>query len=68
MSIEKITLDVGEVAQLLNLSKETIYAMAREGDIPTFKARGRILFNKEQIIAFTKGEIPAPNESEKQSQ
>jgi len=56
MSIEKITLDTSEVSKLLGVSRTTIYTMARESQIPHFKVRGKILFNRDVIEAWTRGE------------
>lgn len=53
----KITLTVNEVAEMLGVSTATIYTMARKNEIPFFKARGRVLFNREVIEAWTKGEV-----------
>lgn len=54
--MEKITLNVTEVANVLGISKDTVYKMVREGEIPHKKARGKIIFNREQIIEWTKGD------------
>lgn len=54
--MEKITLDVNDLVNLLGVSKGTIYTMVREKQIPNFSVRGRILFNREVIEAWTKGE------------
>jgi len=54
--IEKITMTPLEVSQLLGVSRATIYTMVRENEIPHFKIRGKILFNRNKIIAWTKGE------------
>lgn len=54
--MEKITLTVNDLTKMLGVSAATIYTSVREGDIPHFTVRGRILFNKEVIIAWTKGE------------
>lgn len=54
--MEKITLDTIEVANLLGVSRTTIYTMARENQIPHIKVRGKILFNREVIEAWTRGE------------
>lgn len=47
--MEKITLTVNEVAELLGVSIGTIYTMARLHEIPHKKIRGRVLFHKETI-------------------
>lgn len=54
--MQKITLTVKEVAALIDVSTTTIYTMARKNQIPHFKARGKILFNREVIEAWTRGE------------
>ncbi len=56
MAIEKITLEVKEVSALIGVSQTTIYAMVREGQIPFRKIRGRILFSREVIEAWVRGE------------
>ena len=47
--MERITLTVNEVAELLGVSITTIYTMARLHEIPHKKIRGRVLFHKETI-------------------
>lgn len=47
--LERITLTVYEVADLIGVSIGTIYTMARLNEIPHKKVRGRILFHKETI-------------------
>lgn len=47
--MERITLTVNEVAELLGVSVTTIYVMAREKQIPHKKIRGRIIFHRETI-------------------
>ncbi|MFJ8065836.1 helix-turn-helix domain-containing protein [Psychrobacillus sp. NPDC096426] len=47
--MEKITLTVYEVAELIGVSIGTIYTMARLKEIPHKKVRGPILFLKETI-------------------
>lgn len=54
--MQKITLDVKEVSNLLGISTTTVYTMVRQEEIPHLKIRGRILFNREIIEAWTKGE------------
>lgn len=56
MSIEKITMSPLEVAKMLGVSRATIYTMVREEQIPHFKVRGKILFNRDVIMAWTRGE------------
>ncbi|MDB5053927.1 MAG: DNA-binding protein [Bacilli bacterium] len=54
--MQKITLSVSEVAELLGVSSTSIYAMVREGQIPNKKIRARILFSREVIEAWLRGE------------
>lgn len=51
----KITMTPLEVSTLLGVSRQTVYTMVREQEIPHFKMRGKILFNKNLIIEWTKG-------------
>lgn len=53
--MDKITLTPLEVAKMLGVSRATIYTMVREEEIPYFKIRGKILFNKDIIMDWTKG-------------
>ncbi|MGG2057365.1 helix-turn-helix domain-containing protein [Lysinibacillus pakistanensis] len=54
---EVITLSVSEVSRLLGVSTATIYTMVRNKQIPFFKMRGKILFNRGVIEAWTRGEL-----------
>lgn len=54
--MQKITLDVKEVCGLLGISNTTVYTMVRHEEIPHFKVRGKILFNRDVIEAWTRGE------------
>lgn len=56
VEVNKITMTPLEVSELLGVSRATIYTMVRENEIPHFKVRGKILFNQEVIINWTKGE------------
>ncbi len=57
--MQKITLEVKEVAELIGCSTTTVYAMVRERQIPHFRVRGKILFNRSVIEAWTRGELEA---------
>lgn len=50
--MEKITLNVKEVAGLLGVSAQTIYTMVREDQIPHSKIRSKIVFHKGTIEAW----------------
>ena len=56
MKNEKITMTPLEVSKMLGVSRATIYTMVREEEIPHFKVRGKILFNREIVTAWTRGE------------
>lgn len=47
--MEKVTLTVSEVAELIGVSTTTIYTMTRSNEIPHKKVRGRIIFHRETI-------------------
>ncbi|MHA0855894.1 helix-turn-helix domain-containing protein [Paenibacillus sp. CMAA1364] len=53
----KITLSVAETAQLIGVSTATIYTMARQNEIPHVKVRGRILFHRDMIEQWVRGEL-----------
>lgn len=55
--MEKITLSVNEVAELIGVSTATIYTMARLGEIPHKKVRSRILFHKPTIEQWLMNEL-----------
>jgi len=47
--MEKITLSVSEVAELIGVSVTTIYTMVRQNEIPNKRVRGRIVFHRGTI-------------------
>jgi len=49
-------LTVKEAAIFISVSTSTIYTMVRLGEIPHFRARGKILFNRDLLEAFTRSE------------
>ena len=51
----KVVLDVTEVAEMLRISKSMVYKLARQGDIPSFRAGSRVLFSAEKIEALING-------------
>lgn len=61
--MQKITLTPLEVAKMLGVSRATIYTMVREEEIPYFKVRGKILFNKDIIMKWTRGEYEEAKEA-----
>ncbi len=52
----RITLTVTEAAELIGVSQTTVYTMAREKQIPHVRVRGRILFHRDVIEAWLRGE------------
>ncbi|AZK48707.1 MULTISPECIES: helix-turn-helix domain-containing protein [Paenibacillus] len=54
--MKRITLTVTEAAELIGVSQTTVYAMAREGQIPHTRVRGRILFHRDVIETWLRGE------------
>lgn len=63
--VETITMTPLEVAKMLGVSRATIYKMVREDEIPSFKVRGKILFHKDIIMRWTKGEYKVSEEAVK---
>lgn len=55
--MQKITLTVAEVAALIGVSPTTIYNMVAVNQVPHFRVRGKILFNRDIIEAWTRGEV-----------
>ncbi|PEP85321.1 helix-turn-helix domain-containing protein [Bacillus toyonensis] len=47
--MEKITLTVKEVAELLDVSLTTVYSMTRMNEIPHARIRGKILFHRSTV-------------------
>lgn len=54
--MNKITLDVKEAAALVGVSTACIYSMVRENQIPFVRVRKRVLFHREKIEEWLKGE------------
>lgn len=52
----KITLDVKEAAALLGVSTACIYNMVRENQIPHIRIRKRVLFHRDKVESWLKGE------------
>lgn len=51
-----VTLTVSEVAKMIGVSTATIYQMAREDQIPHIRIRGRVLFHKDVVNSWLRGE------------
>ncbi|MBO6158799.1 MAG: helix-turn-helix domain-containing protein [Firmicutes bacterium] len=53
----RITLSVSEAADLVGISKPTMYALIRSGEIPSVHARTKILIYRQAVIDWlSKGE------------
>lgn len=61
--MQKITLTPLEVAKMLGVSRATIYNAVATNEIPHFKVRGKILFNKDIIMKWTRGEYEETKEA-----
>ncbi|PNQ78903.1 helix-turn-helix domain-containing protein [Paenibacillus sp. F4] len=57
----KITLTVNETAELIGVSPTTVYNMAREGQIPHVRVRARIIFHRDVIECWLRGEYVKNN-------
>lgn len=53
---KKITLTVKEAAELIGVSSTLVYAMVREKQIPHARVRSKILFHKDVIESWLRGE------------
>lgn len=54
--MQKITMNVKELCELLGISPTTAYSLVREDKIPYFRIRGKILFNQNVIEDWTRQE------------
>lgn len=61
-SAQRRTVDVKTAAELMGVSTGTLYTMARENQIPHVRVRGRILFHRETIELWLRGELLAANQ------
>lgn len=52
--MEKETLTVAETAEFLRVSSWLVYEMVRLKEIPFFRIRTRIFFNRSSLIAWNK--------------
>lgn len=51
---ERITLTVKEVCEMLGISMTLVYQLVKNNKIPYFRAGGRILFNRDLIVEWSK--------------
>jgi len=47
---EKVYIDINEAAELLCMSKWTIYGLVRESKIPYYKPYKKLLFKRQELI------------------
>ncbi|MEC0329334.1 helix-turn-helix domain-containing protein [Paenibacillus macerans] len=52
----RITLTVTETAELIGVHRNTVYNLVREGQIPYVRVRDRILFHRDVVEAWLRGE------------
>ena len=60
-------LTLPEVAQLLKVADKTVYTMAQNGEIPSFKIRGQWRFKRLDIDAWIAGLQQGPVASPQKS-
>jgi len=59
--MNEITMSVKDVADFLGVSVTTIYTMVRKSEIPHFKVRGAIRFNRDVIEEWTRKDSRTAN-------
>jgi excisionase family DNA binding protein len=59
LEMQKTLLDVEEVSQLLNLSKFTVYRMAKAGQLPSLILGGSRRFDPATLAYFFRKKSPA---------
>ncbi|MFJ7753189.1 helix-turn-helix domain-containing protein [Peribacillus muralis] len=55
--MNKITLTVKEAAELIGVSTNSVYTMVRENQIPHTRVRSKIIFHKEMLESWLKGDL-----------
>ncbi len=50
--LEKSVLDISEAAELLKISKYTLYTMTSKNILPFYKLGRKIFFDRDELIAF----------------
>jgi len=53
-------LTIKDVAKILKLAEKTVYAMANEGELPTFKVRGQWRIRKIDFDRWMEEQAKAP--------
>lgn len=59
---QRQTVDVKTAAEIAGVSQGTMYTLARENQIPHIRVRGRVLFHRETIELWLRGELLAANQ------
>jgi len=54
-----------QMAAVLDVSPVTLWNMYRSGQIPHFKARGRVLFRKAEVLAALQNAMPKQGKGKK---
>lgn len=57
MAADKTILNVSEVAKFIGVSQTTIYDMVKKGEIPHTRVRSRIIFHKDVIEEWLRGDL-----------
>ena len=50
--MERKSMTVKEMAAYLGVHKDTVYKMVRQGEIPHYRIRGKILFSPDMVNAW----------------
>ena len=50
--MDRITISVNEAAQMLGVSRPTLYALMKNKDFPAFKLGGRRLISREGLVKW----------------
>lgn len=58
----RLTIDIKEAAGLIGISTACLYKMCREGQIPHVKIRAKLLFHREKLESWLRGELPEWNQ------
>lgn len=52
MNKESVFIDIRQVAQLTGISPSSLYKLTSAGLIPHYKPTGKLLFKREEILAW----------------
>lgn len=62
---DKIALNVTDVAQMLGLSRPTVYKLCNREDFPVFRIGGRVLIPREKLKAWIEAQAEEKTWKEK---